>query len=118
MSTIVRTSGSSVSLRKKQSDATKWIHAETVGVRSDSSCEDIEGAEHRGCCIRNAHCDSESHRMGQVENNDRYLQQMGDFQTVSDELTDAKEQLRMASPAERETTLMSAPNMVYPDSRV
>ena len=64
----------------------------------------IEGAEHRGCCIRNAHCDSESHRseMGQVENNDRYLRKMGEFQTMSDELTDAKEQLRVASPAERE----------------
>ena len=34
--------------------------------------------------------------MGQVENNARY------FQTNLDELTDAKEQLRMASPAERE----------------
>ena len=57
-----------------------------------------------------------------MENNDRYLRQMGDFQTMSDELTDAKEQLRMASPAEREmqseTILMSAPNMVYPDSRI
>ena len=76
-----------------------------MGVRFDSSLEDeIEGAEHRGCCIRNAHCDSESHRqeMGQVENNDRYLRQMGEFQTMSDELTDAKEELRMASPAERD----------------
>ena len=80
-------------LEKEQSGATQWIHAKTVGVRFDSSLEDeIEGAEHRGCCIRNAHCDSESHRqeMGQVENNDRYLRQMG------------KEQLRMASPAERD----------------
>ena len=86
---------------KEQSGVTQWIHAKTVGVRFDSSCEDdIEGAEHRGCCIRNAHCDSESHRqeMGQVENNDRYLRQMGEFQTKSDELTDAREQLRMASP--------------------
>ena len=69
---------------KKQSDATQWIHAETVCVRFDSSLEhEIEGAEHRGCCIRNAHCDSESHRqeMEQVENNDRYLRQMGGFQT-------------------------------------
>ena len=44
--------------------------------RLDSSCEDdAEIAEHRGCCIRNAHCDSESHRqeMGQVESNDRYF---------------------------------------------
>ena len=48
---------------KKQSDATQWIHAKTVGVRLDSSCEDdAEGAEHRGCCIRIAHCDSKSHR--------------------------------------------------------
>ena len=92
-------------LEKEQSGATQWIHAKTAGVRFDSSLEDeIEGAERRGCCIRNAHCDSESHRqeMGQVENNDRYLQQMGDVQTMSDELTDAKEQLRMASPGERE----------------
>ena len=84
---------------KEQSGGTQWIHAETVGVRFDSSREhDTEGAEHRGCCIRNADCDSESHRqeMGQVENNDR------EFQTMSDELTDAKEQLRMASPAERD----------------
>ena len=90
---------------KEQSGATQWIHAKTVGVRFDSSLEDeIEGAEHRGCCIRNAHCDSESHRqeMGQVENNDMYLRQMGEFQTMSDELTDAKEQLRMASPAGRD----------------
>ena len=87
---------------KKQS---QWIHAETVGVRFDSSREDdTEGAEHRGCCIRNAHCDSESHRqeVGQVENNDRYLPQSGEFQTMSEELSDVKEQLRMASPAERE----------------
>ena len=80
-------------LEKEQSGATQWIHAKTVGVRFDSSLEDeIEGAEHRGCCIRNAHCDSESHRqnMGQVE------------QTLSDELTDAIEQLRMASLAERD----------------
>ena len=34
---IVRISDSSVSLRKKQPDATQWIHAETVGVRFDSS---------------------------------------------------------------------------------
>ena len=75
----------------------------------DSSREDeTECAEHRGCCIRNAHCDSESHRqeMGQVENNDRYLRQMGDFQTMSDELPDTKEQLRTASPAEREMRVM------------
>ena len=74
-------------LVKKQSDATQWIHAETVGVRFDSSREDdTEGAEHRGCCIRNARCDSESHRqeMGQVEDNDRYSRQMGEFQTMSD----------------------------------
>ena len=92
-------------LEKELCGATQWIHAKTVGVRFDSSREDeIDGAEHRGCCIRNAHCDSESHRqeMGQVENNDRYLRQMREFQTMSDELTDAKEQLRMASPAERE----------------
>ena len=76
-----------------------------MGVRFDSSLEDdTEGAEHRGCCIRYAHFDSESHRqeMGQVENNDRYLWQMGEFQTMSDELTDAQEQLRMASLAERD----------------
>ena len=81
---------------KEQSDATQWIHAETVGFPLDSSCEDdTEGAEHRGCCIRIAHCDSESHRqeMGQVENNDRYLRQIGEFQTMSDELSDVKEQL-------------------------
>ena len=90
-------------LEKKQSDATQWIHDETVGVRLDSSCEDdAEGAEHRGCCIRNAHCGSESHRqeMGQVESNDRYLRQIGEFQTMSDELSDVKEQLRVASPTE------------------
>ena len=71
---------------KEQSGATQWIHAKTVG------------------CIRNPHCDSDSHRqeMGQVENNARYLRQMGDFQTKCDELTDAKGQLRIASPAERE----------------
>ena len=28
---------------KKQSDATRWIYDETVGVRSDSSCEDDTG---------------------------------------------------------------------------
>ena len=92
-------------LEEEQSGATQWIHAKTVDVRFVSSLEDeIEGAEYRGCCIRNAHCDSESHRqeMGQVENNDRYLRQMGEFQTMSDELTDAKEQLRMASLAERD----------------
>ena len=88
---------------KKQSDATQWIHAETVGVQLDSSCEDdTEGAEHCGCCIRIAHGDSQSHRqeMGQVGNNDRYLRQIGEFQTMSDELSDVKEQLRVASPTE------------------
>ena len=71
---------------KEQSGATQWKHAKTVGVRFDSSLEDeIKGAEHRGCCIRNAHCDSESHRQenGQVENNDRYLRQMEVFQTIN-----------------------------------
>ena len=74
-----------------------------MGVQLDSSCEDdTEGAEHCGCCIRIAHGDSESHRqeMGQVENNDRYLRQIGEFQTMSDELSDVKEQLRVASPTE------------------
>ena len=33
------------------------------------------------------------------------LRQVGEFQTMSDKLTDAKEQLRMASPAEREQDL-------------
>ena len=45
-----------------------WIHR----------CEDdTGGAEHRGCCIRVALCDFQSHRqeMGQVENNDRYFRQ-------------------------------------------
>ena len=47
---------------KKHSDATQWIHAETVGVLFDSLHEDdTKSAEHRGSCIRNAHCDSESH---------------------------------------------------------
>ena len=80
---------------KKHSDATQWIHAETVGVRLDSSCvDDTEGIEHRGC--------SESHRqeMGQVESNDRYLRLIGEFQTMSDELSDVKEQLRVAPPTE------------------
>ena len=36
------------------------------------------------------------------DNNARYLRQMGDFQTMLHELTDTKEQLRMASAAERE----------------
>ena len=83
---------------KEQSGATQWVHAKTVGVRFDFSLEDeIEAAEHRGCCIRNAHCDSESRRqeVGQVESNDRYLRQW-------ENLTDAKEQLHMASLAERD----------------
>ena len=74
-------------LEKEQSGTTQWVRAKTVGIRFDSSLEDeIEGAEHHGCCIRNAHCDSESqhHEMGQVENNDRYLLQMGEFQTMSE----------------------------------
>ena len=64
---------------KKLSNTKQWIRAETVRVRFDSSHEDdTEGAEHRGCCIRNAHCDSESLRqeVGQVESNDRYLRQI------------------------------------------
>ena len=41
---------------KEQSGATQWIHAKTVGVRFDSSCEDdIEGAEHRGCAALEMH---------------------------------------------------------------
>ena len=53
---------------KEQPGATQWIHAKTMGVRFDSSCEDeIEETEHRGRCIRYAHCDSDFHRqeMGQ-----------------------------------------------------
>ena len=76
-----------------------------LGVRFDSSLEnEIEGAEYSVCCIRNAHCDSESHHqeMGQVENNDRYLRLMGEFQIMSGELTDSEEQLRLASLAERD----------------
>ena len=94
LSFIVRISGSR-ELEKEQSGATQMVHAETLGVRFDSKLEDE---------IEDAHCDSESHRqeMGQVENSDRYLRQMGEFQTMSDELTDAKEQLRMASLAERD----------------
>ena len=103
LSTIVRKIGFKCEPEKKQCDATQWIHAETVGVRLDSSCEDdAEGAQHRGCCIRIAHCDSKSHRqeMGKVESNDRYLRQIGEFQTMSDELSDVKEQLCVASPTE------------------
>ena len=79
----------------EQSGATQWVHAKT------HKCDRAEETEHRGCCIRYAHCDSDFHRraMGQVENNARYLRQMGDVQTMLDELTDAKEQLRVASPA-------------------
>ena len=105
---------------KRQSDATQWIHAKTVGVRLDSSCEDdAEGAEHRGCYIRNAHCDSESHRqeMGQVESDDRYLRQIGEFQTISDELSDVKEQLRVASPTEGDDPDERS-KQVYPDNRI
>ena len=44
--------GFACGLEKEQSGATQWIHAKTVGVRFDSSLEDeIEGAEHRRCCI-------------------------------------------------------------------
>ena len=62
---------------KEQSGATPWIHAKTVGVRFDSSLEDeIEGAEHRGFGIRNAHCDSESHRqeMGHLRQMENFRQ--------------------------------------------
>ena len=103
LSTICQDIGFECEPEKKQSDAPQWIHAETVGVRLDSSCEDdTEGDEHRGCCIRNAHCDSEYHRqeMGQVENNDKYLRQIGEFLTMSDELSDLKEQLCVASLTE------------------
>ena len=103
---------------KEQSGATQWIHAKTVGVRFDSSREDdIEGAEHRGCCIRNAHCDSESHRqeMGQVENNDRYLRQLGEFQTMSDELLmrierdDPDERSKHGAPRQQDLTQQQPP---------
>ena len=80
----------------------------------------VKTTEHRVCCIRYAHCDSEADgrgkiveptpaeahwQMGQVENNARYLHQVGyrivedidmsqsDFQTMLDELTDAKNSL-------------------------
>ena len=33
-----------------------------------------------------------------MESNDRYLRQIGEFQTMSDVLSDVKEQLRVASP--------------------
>ena len=74
--TIVRISGSSVSLRRNslmQHNGymmRQWVFGWIPHVKMT-----LEGAEHRGCCIRNAHCDSESHRqeMGQVESNDRYF---------------------------------------------
>ena len=105
LSIIVRISGSSVSLRKNSMvQHNGYMPRQWVFGLIPHFEDEIEGAEHCGCCIRNAHCDSESHRqeMGQVENNDRYLRQMGDLQTKSDELTDAREQLRVASPAERD----------------
>ena len=37
-----------------------------------------------------------------MENNDRYLRQVGEFQLMSDELSDVKEQLRVAPPAEED----------------
>ena len=47
----------------EQAGATQWIHAKT------HKCDRAEETEHRGCCIRYAHCDSDVHRqeMGQVE---------------------------------------------------
>ena len=39
---------------------------------------------------------------GQVENIDRHLRQMGEFQTMSDELTDVKEQLCVTSPTDED----------------
>ena len=75
---------------------------EQCGVDKTLKCDRAEETEHRGRCIRYAHCESDSPRqeMGQVENNVRY------FQTMLDELTGAKEQLRVASPAEREVREM------------
>ena len=49
LSTTVKISGSS---ELENSLGQQWVHGETVGVRFDSLFEkEIDGAEHRGCCI-------------------------------------------------------------------
>ena len=101
-----------MSLRRK-SDATQWIYDETVGVRSDSSCEDdTGGAEHRGCCIRVALCDFQSHR-----------QEMGTGGRTMTSICDKLEKFRQWNSCvwhhlQRVTIPMSAPNMVYPENRI
>ena len=79
LSARVRIPGSSVNLRKNSLVQHNGYMPRQWVFGFNSSCEDdTEGAEHRGCCIRNAHCDSDSHRqeVGQEENNARYLRQM------------------------------------------
>ena len=111
LSTIVRISCSSVSLRKNSLVEhngympRQWVFGLIPHVNTTLRVLNIvDAALEMQVAIQNLIV----REMGQVENNDR------EFQTMSDELTDAKEQLRMASPAERDDP---APNMVYPDNR-
>ena len=72
----------------------------------------LGGAEHRGCCIRVALCDFQSHR-----------QEMGTGGKTMTSICDKLEKFRQWNSCvwhhlQRVTIPMSAPNMVYPDNRI
>ena len=93
-------------LEKEQSGSTQWLHAKTVRVfgliphlkTKLRVLNIVDAASEMHIAIHNLIV----RRWDRCKNNVSYLRQMGEFQTVSDELTDAKEQLRMASLAERD----------------
>ena len=103
LSTIVRISGSSVSLRRNslmqhngymlRQRVFGWIPHVKTTLRVLNI---VDAASEMHIAIQNLIV----MRWGQVRNNDRYLRQIGEFQTMSDELSDVKEQLRVASPTE------------------
>ena len=97
LSTIVRISGSSVSWRTNSLVQhigympRQWVFGWIPHVKTTLRLLNIVDTA--------SHFDSESNReeMRRVENNDRYLRQIGESQTLSDELTDVKEWLRLVS---------------------
>ena len=103
LSTIVRILGSNVSLKRNSLMQYNgymliqwvfgWIHHVKMTLRVLNI---VDAASEMHIAIQKSH----RQEMGQVENNDRYLRQIGEFQTMSDELSDVKEQLCVASLTE------------------
>ena len=105
LSTIVRISGSSVSLRRNSlmqhngCMPRQWVFGLIPYVKTTLRVLNIvDAASEMHIAIRNLIVN----RWDRWRTMTGICDKWGEFQTMSDELTDAKEQLRMASPAERE----------------